>query len=61
MGVLKVIKLVCTAVGGVTVKQVFDSIVSLWWSGKVNSGACYQAKIVTRSIRWDSVKMSNFI
>lgn len=54
--VTKAIKLLCTAVGGLTVKQVFDTIVQLWRSGQVSIGACYQTRILPEDHRLVRVK-----
>jgi hypothetical protein len=61
VSVTRVIKLMCTAVGGLTVKQVYNSIVALWKSGKVVTTACYQTKIYPQNNKWVTVAAHNCI
>lgn len=56
-GLTGLVKLLCTAVGAPTIIGIAGAIVSIWRNSSIDSGACYQKRIVPNVGRANKVKM----
>jgi hypothetical protein len=52
---------VCTAVGAPTLKLIYQGVLAVWKTGKIETGACYQARFVVSPKAFTKVAAKNCV